>query len=222
MLTLLTLFALFSCKSTSELKDTSEKNEPPGPQFIDYRGEELEEWLPCLIGDEVDHDGDGFDGCTADCDDFNGDVFPGATVACNIVDDDCDGEIDDNPECPRCVEEKGPDGATYLLCFDRLDWPKAQERCKEEGGELASFHDEDTWQHISWRAVEVLGEEWMWIGLNDVDVEGEFIWTDSSDFDFSVMDQKRNFEDVDCVINTWWAWYPVGCEDQVMPICKLD
>ena len=189
--------------------------------FIEDRGAEIDEWLPCLVGGQVDHDNDGFDGCTTDCDDYNDEVFPGATEICNVVDDDCDGELDEAPECPRCLAEKGPDGALYLLCFDRLDWRDGQELCQEEGGELASFHDQQTWEHISWRAWEVLGEERMWIGLNDRDVEGDFAWTDGSDLDFSVLD-AFNDEDSDCVLNTPWAWYTTWCGQQLMSICKVD
>ncbi|MBT3223000.1 MAG: hypothetical protein HN348_28330 [Proteobacteria bacterium] len=188
--------------------------------FIDYRSEEIEEWLPCLNGEEVDHDGDGFNGCTEDCNDYDQAVFPGAAEICNIVDDDCDGELDESPECPRCVEEKGFDGEEYLLCFDRMEWRDAQDQCHDEGGELASFHDQKTWEDLSWTAWDLLGDEWMWIGLNDRDVEGQYVWADGSDLDFTVLEDWNN-EDADCVFNTPWAWYPSWCSEQLMSICRI-
>ena len=40
------------------------------------RGEQVEAWLPCLVGETIDRDGDGWDACTMDCDDDNPEVNP--------------------------------------------------------------------------------------------------------------------------------------------------
>ena len=45
-------------------------------------------------GEEVDADGDGWL-ASEDCNDLNPMVFPGAAEFCNLMDDDCDGAIDD-------------------------------------------------------------------------------------------------------------------------------
>ena len=47
-------------------------------------------------GEAVDLDGDGY-GAAADCDDASSAIFPGAPEKCNTLDDDCDGEIDEDP-----------------------------------------------------------------------------------------------------------------------------
>ncbi len=39
--------------------------------YIEGRRTALEAWMPCLVGEPVDHDGDGRDGCTLDPDDFD-------------------------------------------------------------------------------------------------------------------------------------------------------
>ncbi len=39
---------------------------------------------------------------TVDCDPFEPTAYPGAPELCNHVDDDCNGEVDDNPECRGC------------------------------------------------------------------------------------------------------------------------
>ena len=44
----------------------------------------------------TDSDGDGFDD-TEDCDDTNAAIYPGAEEQCNGIDDDCDGELDEDP-----------------------------------------------------------------------------------------------------------------------------
>lgn len=51
-----------------------------------------------------DEDGDGFDACPDDCDDENATIHPGETEQCDLVDQDCDGTIDEGlrSECNDC------------------------------------------------------------------------------------------------------------------------
>ncbi|ANM30078.1 hypothetical protein ABI59_11595 [Acidobacteria bacterium Mor1] len=61
----------------------------------------------------VDDDLDGFfagDGCPAplDCNDASAGIFPGALELCDGLDNDCDGELDEAPQCQRACEF--PDG----------------------------------------------------------------------------------------------------------------
>ncbi len=49
------------------------------------------------IGDSDDQDGDGFKASEDDCDDTNPDVNPGRSESCDGLDNDCNGEIDDDP-----------------------------------------------------------------------------------------------------------------------------
>ncbi len=44
----------------------------------------------------VDADGDGFRGCTQDCNDADPEAYPGAPERCNGSDDDCNGLVDDD------------------------------------------------------------------------------------------------------------------------------
>ncbi len=47
----------------------------------------------------ADDDNDGFSSCTGDCDDDERGDHPGAPETCDGVDNDCNGDIDDNPNC---------------------------------------------------------------------------------------------------------------------------
>lgn len=47
----------------------------------------------------LDADGDGSTSCADDCDDGNDAVFAGAPELCDEADNDCDGQIDENPNC---------------------------------------------------------------------------------------------------------------------------
>jgi len=52
----------------------------------------------------LDLDGDGVSGCAGDCDDSNPNLHPSASEVCNMVDDDCDGRVDEGVlnECGDC------------------------------------------------------------------------------------------------------------------------
>lgn len=193
--------------------------------FIDERGGVVEEWLPCLTGGSVDSDGDGFDGCTVDCDDGDPHVHPGAAEECDFRDDDCNGVIDDPEECPDCLDHEGVDGATYSLCLEWLSWVEAEAFCQDRGQELASFHDESTWEQVTWGFVE-LGDHWeTWSGLNDLQTEGEFVWSDGSDLDLLLWGDGAPSEwgeDVDCVVNTLWGWWDFWCDEPMPFVCKTS
>ena len=47
------------------------------------------------------------------------------------------------------------------------------------GGDLASIPDEETYVMLRDRAYKLLVAEW-WIGLNDRDEEGTFVWSDGT------------------------------------------
>lgn len=45
-------------------------------RFMQERPAQIEDWLGCLAGESVDHDGDGWNGCTEDPEDWNPEVGP--------------------------------------------------------------------------------------------------------------------------------------------------
>jgi len=125
---------------------------------------------PCAPG--TDADGDGYDACSADCDDSDPAVSPGAAEVCaDGVDQDCDGVPDDGPGCD-CVEVlRGPQ--RYLLCGRARGWDDAQAQCAELGMGLALM---DTPGESIWLSAQrdAWGLGSLWIGHNDREVEGEF------------------------------------------------
>ena len=64
----------------------------------------------------VDLDGDGYSPADGDCDDNNEDINPGAPEYCDGIDNDCNDEIDDDPEDGRWwYADEDHDGYGALL-----------------------------------------------------------------------------------------------------------
>ena len=72
--------------------DDQDPNTYPGAPETPYDGIDQD----CNGQDLIDLDDDGF-GFEVDCDDEDPSIFPGATEVCDDVDQDCDGEIDNDP-----------------------------------------------------------------------------------------------------------------------------
>ncbi len=188
--------------------------------FIQERPEQVRQWLPCLTGGEVDIDGDGWDGCSEDCDDHAAEINPGAPEQCNFVDDDCNGVLDDPPECPSCQDGVGADGVPFSLCVEWLSWSDARQYCLDRGQDLASIHDPETWERISWGLVELAGIWEAWIGLNDLGQEGTFGWSDGSDLDFAPWVEDDAMLWGDCAINSLWGWWASDCDEELPFVCR--
>lgn len=181
--------------------------------------------LRCTDPSNVDEDGDGSSGCGDDCNDWDSTIHPGAAEACNLVDDDCNGQIDDAEGCPSCVTVTDDASTDYAFCFRQRDYWSAQYDCQAQGGELASIHDQT---QNDWFAQAVsnlnVGGEW-WIGINDSYTEGTFAWEDGSAVDYTNWaygepNDAGGYED--CGEFTWgWQWNDLNCGNGINYICRL-
>ncbi|XP_047425524.1 macrophage mannose receptor 1 [Mugil cephalus] len=77
------------------------------------------------------------------------------------------------------------------------NWHDAEARCKNEQGHLVSVHSQE---ELSFLTAHMPGEGWM--GLNDINAEGQFVYTDGTPADLVqwATGQPDNFEDEDCVL----------------------
>ncbi|TVQ93541.1 MAG: hypothetical protein EA397_04130, partial [Deltaproteobacteria bacterium] len=161
-----------------------------------------EDTLDCSEGAEVlglmwlDADGDGYgdpeslisgDLCDLpeeyvlnedDCDDEDPLVNPDADEVCDGVDNNCSGRVDDGGVCPCPVSNRGE--STYLFCTSSRSWHAALSTCEVEGRELAKIETESENDYIYDQTSGLLAGHW-WIGLNDLDVEGHFVWLDGTE-----------------------------------------
>ena len=193
-------------------------------EFIQGRRKQIEEWIDCFDIGSIDHDNDGFNGCFEDCNDWNDAVKPMAPETCNFTDDDCNGLVDDAQGCPECMYSSGPYGENeYALCFNPRTWEDARNFCMDEGGDLISIHDELTRDYIFVIFSEELGIMHFWIGLNDLDNDGVYEWSDGTPVDFeswfSIIDGEGDMES--CISQYLPIWFDYPCEGGLPFVCRI-
>ncbi|PCC71268.1 Putative metal-binding motif-containing protein [Nannocystis exedens] len=192
--------------------------------FFLQRKASVEAGLACTVPSDVDLDGDGYSACTDDCNDDDPDVHPDAQEACDLDDDNCDGIWDEDPLCPHCVEKDLPGPGTAQLCFVALPFAEAEADCVAQGGHLLSIPSQEIQDWAVAEAFAVAGSDW-WIGLNDVDAEDDFVWTDGAPLAFTAWNEgePNNVGEEDCVNLPTWSgglWNDLGCGTPLPYICR--
>lgn len=120
-----------------------------------------------------------------DCDDDNPEVNPGMEESCNSVDDDCDGLTDEaspsNTTCQECTLLVEGDHA-YYVCPQALTWDAARVHCGLFYADLVEVADQAEYDLL---LAQPLTGPAVYIGLNDIEREGSFVWPDGSPEVFS-------------------------------------
>ncbi|HEV8551042.1 MAG TPA: C-type lectin domain-containing protein, partial [Polyangiaceae bacterium] len=109
---------------------------------------------------------------------------------CDGVSNDCNDAIDEGDVCPAGCSAKTFGGHTYLLCLaqtrgDRLSYQEAAQYCIDAGDsldldfglELAHLESqaEDDFAK-AWIAASTSADGSVWLGANDIDDEGRWVW----------------------------------------------
>ncbi|MGB0589637.1 MAG: C-type lectin domain-containing protein [Myxococcota bacterium] len=151
--------------------------------------------FPCL----EDCVNNGGQGCTSTCmPDPESDIFYelglcGGQNGCgNICGDGSCGPGETNQSCPEDCSAPPPepegcsnigetdDGGQFWVCTDEAPWQEARNSCLELGGDLASIRSSAENQTIQSGLVNTA-----WIGLNDLEEEDDFQWSDGADVTFT-------------------------------------
>ncbi|KAM8810847.1 macrophage mannose receptor 1-like [Eudromia elegans] len=122
---------------------------------------------------------------------------------------------------------------------ERLTWHAARSTCIESGGNLVSIHNAQVQAFLTLLLKDISGETW--IGLNDINQEHTYVWTDGSIFDYSKWGRKFPFRDkyinidwnfitieTDCIAmmkgsdDEAGSWGNTGCQHNKSYICQMD
>ncbi|MFT5679608.1 MAG: hypothetical protein ACI8RZ_000512, partial [Myxococcota bacterium] len=167
------------------------------------------------LDETVDADGDGLSICDGDCDDTEAASYAGAEEICDRLDNDCNGETDEHQECYGCTTSD-----PYLVCTDALTWADASEACTTFGYHLVTIDDA-----TENSAVAALYSSTFWIGFNDHDSEGDFVWEDGSAVTFTSWGsgEPNDSSNEDCTHTNWSSagiWNDYDCSNTEPFVCE--
>lgn len=119
-----------------------------------------------------------------DCDDDNIDRAPGLIEVCDVLDNDCDLLVDEysekNTSCNDCMLTAN-ETSSYAFCTFQRTYTDARNECKKRGGDLAVIQDQAENDPLTKQSFMLGGQASRWyIGLDDLAVEGTFVWVDGS------------------------------------------
>lgn len=119
-----------------------------------------------------------------DCDDLDANNAPSLTEECDGQDNDCDGQIDEpsdrNAQCNGCTPAVDGDH-TYFFCPDPADFEAARTACMVFGADLVTIDDAAELDFIVATDVPPTnGVGGYFIGLNDRQTEGQYVWADGA------------------------------------------
>ena len=105
-------------------------------------------------------------------------------------------------------------GICYLTSQSCKNWTEAQKTCQTYSANLINVRNQEENVYAQHRLNGAKG----WIGLNDRDSEGTFVWSDNqpNNFTYWAQNQPNNFNNEDCVhtlgIRHDFMWNDVGCD----------
>ncbi len=165
----------------------------------------------------VDADGDGYTICGGDCDETSAAAHPGGAEACDGVDNDCNGHTDEDYSCYGCTAS-----GSLLYCSASVTWPVAEAACEAFGGTLAILGSSSENSDVADLAARPA-----WIGANDRDVEGTWMWPDASTVGYD--DWAAGFptgsDAADCAYTNHGGrrgeWADTACSSGYPFVCEL-
>ncbi|KAJ6660826.1 hypothetical protein lerEdw1_017452 [Lerista edwardsae] len=104
---------------------------------------------------------------------------------------------------------------SYWILQEKLSWYKAWGECKQNGGDLASIHDES--QQVFLEDIVKRDGFPLWFGLSSHNgSESDFQWSDGSTFDYKPWEYEHSHSSGNCFyLDTQGLWNRLKCTDNV-------
>ncbi len=133
----------------------------------------------------------------------------------------------DAPMVARCkttyevVDEER--GRRYQLFENAMSWQQAKDICEFDGGYLLKL---DTTAEDAGAAFFIEEQIEVWIGLNDIDQNGAYLWLDGTAPAFTRWEGTPNAASPDCVVKNTLIndgrWYTRACTEAKPPVCECE
>jgi hypothetical protein len=171
-----------------------------------------------------DDDGDG-DPDDSDCGPENATIYNGAFELCDGDDNNCNGETDEGEVCLDCLEVALQVVGKFEFCDHPRSWPKAKEICENRGAQL-TYIKGPLEQAALVAVIPGIFNTHVWIGLNDLDKEDQFVWADGSlpSFEAWYGSEPNNWQNnEDCTEmrkDFGYLWNDRNCNNELRFICR--
>ncbi|XP_044065014.1 C-type lectin domain family 4 member E isoform X4 [Siniperca chuatsi] len=144
----------------------------------------------------------------------------------------CSKTVKQCKECPEGWLHVGDQ--CYHFSSDKLDWLKSRDSCAEMGSHLTILHTMEQHDALEKEARRIGGFDYhFWIGLSDIEKEGDWRWVDNTTLQHKYWDQWSSEPDnhqsggehgEDCAtLNSHSkTWFDVPCDHIYKRICQME
>ena len=108
--------------------------------------------------------------------------------------------------------------------MEKITWHDARAKCTLHDGDLASVTSTEEKEKIRVLLSRFSDKEWFWIGLNDIEKEGKFVWSDGSaynDNNWKANEPNGNRSENCMFSDKSVQWYDHRCTVTLYFICKI-